>query len=78
MNMSANDEDESVVAAARSRLGSTGYACVAQVMCRFDDGTLVLTGRVSSYYLKQIAQAAVMSIDGVERVVNDIEVRGSR
>jgi hypothetical protein len=35
---------------------------------------LVLRGRAPSYFLKQIAQSAVVGIDGVRRIVNRIEV----
>ena len=75
VSKSADHKDHPVVAEARSRLRSTGYTSVGRVECRFDDGTLVLTGKVTSYYQKQIAQAAVMPIEGVSRLVNDIEVR---
>ena len=71
----ADHEDQAVEAAARSRLCSTGYASVGRVGCRFDDGTLVLSGNVTSYYQKQIAQTAVMSLSGIDRVVNEIKVR---
>jgi len=71
----ADHEEQAVEAAARSRLRSTGYVCIGRVECRFDDGTLVLSGSVTSYYRKQIAQTAVMSLNGVDRVVNDIKVR---
>lgn len=39
------------------------------------DGALIrLTGRVSSYHLKQLATAVVLSLDGVERLENDLQV----
>ena len=39
-----------------------------------EDGCVELSGAVSSYYLKQLAQSIAMSIGGVRRVVNDLEV----
>jgi len=46
------------------------------VSCECEDGVLVLRGRVSSYYHKQVAQEAVSGLDGVAQVVNEIEVQG--
>jgi osmotically-inducible protein OsmY len=40
----------------------------------FREGLLLLKGRVSSYYHKQVAQEAVLRLDAVEQVVNQIEV----
>ena len=42
--------------------------------CEFREGLLLLRGRVSSYYYKQVAQEAVLRLDAVEQVVNQIEV----
>lgn len=40
----------------------------------FCEGLLLLRGRVSSYYHKQVAQEAVRRLDAVDQVVNQIEV----
>jgi hypothetical protein len=42
--------------------------------CEFREGLLLLRGRVSSYYHKQVAQEAVLRLEAVEQVVNQIEV----
>ena len=44
------------------------------VQCRFSDRRLYLTGKVPSYYLKQLAQEAVRDLEDVDLVVNRIEV----
>jgi osmotically-inducible protein OsmY len=44
------------------------------VSCSYYNGALVLTGRVSSYYQKQIAQTLVAALDGVNRIINNLEV----
>lgn len=41
------------------------------------EGQVVLNGRVPTYYLKQLAQSATMSVRGVEAIKNNIEVCGS-
>lgn len=42
--------------------------------CEYREGRLLLRGRVTSYYYKQIAQEAVLRLEPIERVVNQIEV----
>jgi hypothetical protein len=42
-----------------------------------DEGTIILRGRSSSYYEKQVAQETVRGIDGVTQVINEIEVASS-
>lgn len=77
MSTLANLEEHPVVATAQESLRASGYTCLNRIECQFDDGTLILSGMVASYYQKQVAQSAVMKVDGVERLVNQIEVRKS-
>jgi osmotically-inducible protein OsmY len=56
------------------RLRRNGYPTLKKVSCDFSEGTLTLRGHVPTYYLKQLAQAAVAAIEGVERIHNQIEV----
>lgn len=62
--------------AAQGRLGSSPYAPLRGVTCDFREGVLTLRGRVSSFYLKQLAQTLVAKVPGVEMVVNNVEVSG--
>ena len=39
-----------------------------------NDGEVIITGKVSSYYMKQLAQEAVRSVVGVRRLLNRVEV----
>lgn len=39
--------------------------------------TVVLRGRVRSFYLKQVAQSVALRQSGIARVVNEIEVDGA-
>jgi hypothetical protein len=50
------------------------YLALKNVTCDLLGGVLVLRGRLPSYYLKQIAQEAVVSLEGVERIDNRIQV----
>ena len=57
------------------------HPCLAleNVRCDFDEGVLTLRGCLPTYYLSQMAQAAVGPVTGIQRIVNEIEVkRGAR
>jgi hypothetical protein len=53
----------------RSRKAFRNVSCQCE-----DEGTIILRGRSSSYYEKQVAQETVRGVDGVTQVVNEIEV----
>ena len=63
-----------IQAEAQSRLRRSGYHELRLVSCEFHEGVLTLRGRVSSYYLKQVAQELVRQVDGAEEVNNRLEV----
>jgi hypothetical protein len=50
------------------------YLALRNVSCDCRGGVLVLRGRLPSYYLKQVAQEAVVRLEGVERIDNQIQV----
>lgn len=53
-----------------------GYLDVHGLFCEFDQGVLTLGGRVSSYYLKQIAQTvALKRLQGTVAIRNELVVR---
>jgi osmotically-inducible protein OsmY len=59
---------------AERRLRNARWAELRHVSCCFADGVLTLRGVVTSYYLKQIAQASVRDIEEVSQVQNLIRV----
>ena len=59
---------------AAERLRESSHRSLWAVACDYRTGVLTLTGRVASYHVKQLAQTIVGKIDGVERVVNRLEV----
>ncbi|NLY00647.1 MAG: BON domain-containing protein [Rhodopirellula sp.] len=65
---------ESITEKARRRLNNSSHLAIRKVICRHHEGALLLHGRVSSYYFKQLAQEAVRDLDGVEEIINCIEV----
>jgi osmotically-inducible protein OsmY len=59
---------------AEARLSASSHSALRKVFCKYDDGVLVLRGRLNSFFHSQLAQEAVRKIEGVERIVNQIEV----
>lgn len=50
------------------------YLALRHVVCDLRDGVLILSGRVPSYHLKQIAQTVVTQVEGMLPISNQIEV----
>ena len=61
--------------AVRRALLATGHRTLGNLNCEFVDGVIVLTGVVSSFYLKQVAQQAVLNLKQSQVVRNVVEVR---
>ena len=61
------------------KLAESGYfSCRSrQISCEYHHGVLTLRGRVPSFYLKQMAQAVLKDIDGIERIDNQVDVVSS-
>jgi osmotically-inducible protein OsmY len=66
--------DDNIAERAESRLRGNSYLALKNVSCEYRNGVLTLRGCLPTYYLKQIAQAVVGRLDGVQHIVNDIEV----
>ncbi len=45
-----------------------------QVFCQEQSGVVVLHGRVSTYFQKQMAQETLKRLEGIEKIVNQLEV----
>ncbi len=59
---------------AKARLKASSHPALREVACMYDNGVLVLRGRLNSFFHTQLAQETVRKVAGVERVVNQIEV----
>jgi osmotically-inducible protein OsmY len=62
---------------AEDRLSNSRYSALGRVACSYRDGVLMLRGFLPSHYLKQVAQELVCQIEGVDAVVNRIEVKAA-
>lgn len=65
----------SIAAQAKARLQASPYPSIRNIFCMYDEGILVLLGRVPSFFQKQLAQIAVANIEGVRQIVNRVEVQ---
>jgi osmotically-inducible protein OsmY len=63
-----------VVEGAERCLRSNAYLALKNVRCEYREGVLTLRGCLPTYYLKQMAQTAVGQVEGVQQIVNEIEV----
>jgi osmotically-inducible protein OsmY len=63
-----------VLAEAQSRLRKSHYRELDLVACEFYEGVLTLRGRVSTFYLKQLAQTLVLEMKSVGEINNRLEV----
>ena len=52
-----------------------GYPQLNAIQCIATDDLMLLTGELSSFYLKQVAQSVAVKIPGVREVRNEIQVR---
>ena len=57
-----------------SCLKASNYASVRRLECQIENGTVVIRGCVSSYYIKQIAQEEVGRLGLAEIISNEVEV----
>jgi osmotically-inducible protein OsmY len=67
-------EEVALRAAALRSLARSPFIAVRSIRCEVCGGMLTLRGRVSSFYLKQIALAAVRHLEQVREVRNEVEV----
>lgn len=66
--------DLSVEPLAVSVLRQSPFSALHTLEVAADDESIILTGKVRSYYYKQLAQEAVGSLAGKREIVNNIRV----
>jgi osmotically-inducible protein OsmY len=59
---------------AEARLAASSHPGLRRIRCRSDGEKLILAGRLSTFFQKQMAQEIIAQIDGVDEIVNQIEV----
>ncbi len=69
MNLNLN-----VISQATHALKRSSHPALRRLSVEGTEGNLVLSGQVSSYYLKQLAQETIMPIRGELGLVNHVDV----
>jgi hypothetical protein len=69
-------ERVSIRQAAQGRLQKSDYPAVREVQCDLKHGVLRVRGILPTRYLKQVALALVADVEGVDLIINEIEVGG--
>jgi len=59
-----------------SALQKNPYVDFASMSCETKGGCVVLRGTVPSYFEKQMAQESIRSIEGIDKILNELEVLG--
>ncbi len=63
-----------IAESAKECLQNSPYQAVRGILCEGNQGVLFLRGHLSSFHYKQVAQETVAGVQGVNQVVNEIEV----
>lgn len=66
--------DRMIVDSAHRALRASGYGQLLKLKAQCDQGRVTLQGCVPTYYLKQVAQSVLNSIDGIRDIANDVKV----
>ena len=72
----ADLSDGDLRSAARCALAGSKYVALRKLGCRVFEGVVEITGSVPSFYLKQLAQAAVLQIYPSASIRNLVHVHG--
>jgi osmotically-inducible protein OsmY len=70
----ANHADELLEARMLSLLQSSGYFPLTRLECRVSKGIVELSGGVPTFFLKQVAQAKALQLEGVKGIRNEVVV----
>jgi len=65
---------EAVLAAAHRLLHATGHYALRAIACEMEGDTLIMVGKVQTFYQKQLAQAALLNQPGIPAISNRIHV----
>jgi hypothetical protein len=67
-------EDHRLAERVVNALRATGYGALCTVRVSASAGVVMLGGRVSSYYLKQVVQATVLTVPRAHAICNGLDV----
>jgi hypothetical protein len=68
-------DDDGLRIAALKLLQSSGYTALRRLRCEVTDAVVIVHGVLPSYFLKQMAQTIIQRLEGIQSVMNLVEVR---
>ncbi len=69
-----NSPPRAIAALAEARFRASSHTALRGISCKFDQGVIVLKGRLKTFYHTQLAQEIASNIECGVQVVNQIEV----
>ena len=69
-----HSDPQFVQTAIRAALHLAGHAELRRVQVEFDGDAITTSGRVPTFYLKQLAQNIALNVPGIERIHNELQV----
>ena len=63
-----------VIKSLAQRLRESSHRYLRSVSCEYVGGVLTLRGRLPSFYLKQMVQVLAEKVEGVDEIINLIDV----
>lgn len=70
----AHHADASLLASVNSALTASPYLEATRLRIEAEQGAVSLHGEVGTFFEKQMAQEVIRRLDGVERIVNQLQV----
>lgn len=67
-------DPQTIQAAIQEALHRAGYGELRRVQVKCDGEAVTISGRVPTYYLKQLAQHVALDVAGIERIRNELHV----
>ena len=68
------DLSSQITANAQTLLEARMLSASRQITLEYKEGIMFLRGHLASFYQKQVAQETIRHLDGVQQIVNKIEV----
>jgi hypothetical protein len=67
--------DDRLCIAALKLLQSSGYTPLRRLQCEVTDAVVIVHGTLPSFYLKQMTQSIIQHLEGIQGVMNLVEVQ---
>ncbi len=73
-DLAPTSDDTELAATIRQQLHNIGYSQMRLLRVDVEQGRVALSGKVSRYYLRQVAQSVVLQVPGVKQLNSNVFV----